>query len=281
MKKQMTFFALFFGLSFGLLNAQPACADEENIFTFTYNGMDYEVIKENKTWVDAASCAVERGGYLARINSAEEQIAVYAGVYSAGIDNSNTIAPDGGGASYVWLGGNDLAEEGAWYWDGDNNGVGDQFWQGDASGSPVNDLYSNWGTEPDNYSNQDALGLALTEWPLGSGYLGSASQWNDVDHTNALYFVVEFESVGITENSNSFIKVNIYPNPISDVLFVQTKGVVQKITIVNVVGSTRFMEEYDTDFSGELQINNLDSGVYFLTLTLEGGEVSVHKIIVK
>ena len=137
------------------------CADPANIYSFTYGDKIYEIIKENKTWADAAACAVERGGYLAQIDSQDEQNSIYSQLNSAGIDPSNTIAPDGGGASYVWLGGNDRAEEGTWIWDGDNDGEGEQFWQGDWSGTPVNGLYNNWGDEPDNWGNQDGLGLVL------------------------------------------------------------------------------------------------------------------------
>ena len=66
-------------------------------------------------------------------------------LYSAGINTNNTIAPDGGGAAYVWIGGNNITDEGTWVWDGNNDGEGIQFWEGDYNGTPVDDLYNNWG----------------------------------------------------------------------------------------------------------------------------------------
>ena len=115
---------------------------------------------------------------------------------NANIEVDNTVAPDGGGGSYVWLGGNDLAEEGTWIWDGDNDGNGTQFWQGAADGAPVGGLYNNWGNEPDDWNGQDALGLSLNGWPLGV-----AGEWNDVDETNSLYFVIEYTGiVGLEDN---------------------------------------------------------------------------------
>ena len=159
------------------------------LVTFSYNGTNYEIVKLNKNWLNAAAFAVERGGYLAEINSVEEQNEIYSQLQSASITTSSTTAPDGGGAAYVWIGGNDLSSEGRWVWDGDYDQVNEQFWQGTKSGSPVGGLYNNWGNEPDNYgSGQDALGLALTRWPYGS-----AGQWNDVSHTNSLYFVIELD----------------------------------------------------------------------------------------
>ena len=47
--------------------------DSNNIYAFTYNGDNYEIIKENLNWVDAANCALTRGGFLAEINSQQEQ----------------------------------------------------------------------------------------------------------------------------------------------------------------------------------------------------------------
>ena len=43
--------------------------------------------------------------------------------------------------------------------------------------------------------SQDGLGMALESWPWGSSdYLGSASEWNDIDLNNALYHLVEFDT---------------------------------------------------------------------------------------
>jgi len=39
-----------------------------------------------------------------------------------------------GGASYLWLGGNDLGVEGNWVWIGDNDDTFVKFWQGTVSG---------------------------------------------------------------------------------------------------------------------------------------------------
>ncbi|SNS58234.1 Lectin C-type domain-containing protein [Ekhidna lutea] len=165
------------------------CVDEGNVISFTFDGKNYEIVKETKTWRDAASCAVERGGYLAEINSLEEQNAIYSQIESSSINAASTTAPDGGNASYLWLGGNDFDTEGSWIWDGDNSGEGTPFWIGDSSGSPVDGSYTNWGNEPDNFQNsQHTLGLAITDWPLGS-----AGQWNDIDHNNNLFFIIEFD----------------------------------------------------------------------------------------
>jgi len=60
------------------------------------------------------------------------------------------------------------------------------------------------------------LGLALTEWPLGIGSLGQPGQWNDVDDSNTIYYVIEYNnSTGILENNSNNGNVSVYPNPVS------------------------------------------------------------------
>ncbi len=161
----------------------------DNISEFGFNGKNYEIIKENATWLEAQSCANERGGYLAEINSEGENNAIFSALNNADITLKSTVSEDGGGASYIWIGGNDLDDEGKWFWAHSNT----QHWEGDANGSPVNGLYNNWGTEPDNFANQDCLGIAITQWPLGSGSLGSPGQWNDLKKNNMLYYVIEYD----------------------------------------------------------------------------------------
>jgi len=198
-------------LSFQLSYGQCITDSTANVIAFTYDGKVYEIVKENLRWGEAAACALERGGTLAEIDSQAEQDTIWSALGTAGITNANTVAPDGGGASYVWIGGNDLATEGDWMWDGDNTGTSVQFWQGTSSGSAVGGLYNNWGNEPDDFQGQDGLALGLTNWPMGT-----AGQWNDVDETNSLYYVIEHpvSSNEIEDIDQSFFK--IYPNPANE-----------------------------------------------------------------
>lgn len=159
-----------------------------SVYAFSFDGTSYEIVKENKTWTDAVSFAVARGGYLSEINSEEEQNAVFLELTTkAGIvlDETNNEF----GYAAVWLGGNDLAEEGSWVWNGDNEESGVAFWIGGVDGSAVNGLYNNWGNEPDNNGDQDALCIGLEATPINS-----AGKWTDLDgNKNQLHFVIEYD----------------------------------------------------------------------------------------
>lgn len=197
----------------------PQCTPAPaNIYSFTSNGTTYDIVKENLNWIGAAACAVFKGGKLAEINSQTEQDTLFYHINLANINAANTIASDGGGASYLSIGGNDLTSEGVWVWDGDNDGNSVQFWQGTATGFPVGGLYNNWGNEPDDWNGQDCPGLAYTNWPFGV-----AGQWNDIDETNLLYYVIEYpNTTSIPENK--IYPFSIYPNPASNVFMVKVNS---------------------------------------------------------
>lgn len=179
----------------------------QNIYNFQFDGKDYAVVKEKRTFAAAAMYAVENGAHLVEINGQEEQDAIYnAIVQGANVASNYTIVMDGGGVAYVWIGATDAAEEGKWIWDGDNDGVGTNFWNGQGlagqgDGSKVGDSFVYWGgassgvsMEPDNFNNnQNAAAIALDGWPQGSGGLGRAGEWNDLSVGNTLYFVIEYK----------------------------------------------------------------------------------------
>lgn len=140
----------------------------------------YEWVNLRKTWQEAKAYAEERGYDLVSITSAREAQLVYALIASQFNPEDYAswgYAPDGGGAVYVWLGASDLEQEGMFVWES-----GEDF------------DFENWGSiEPDDYEGQDALALALEDWPVGADQpLGKAGQWNDIDHlNNMLTFIIE------------------------------------------------------------------------------------------
>jgi hypothetical protein len=276
MKKKI--FPILAGLTISCGVHSQCVTNSANIYSFDYNGDSYEVIKENLSWADAASCAVERGGILAEINSQEEQDSIFFHVNHASITGSSTIAPDGGGASYLWLGGNDLLTEGEWVWNGNNDTGYVQFWQGTSSGSAVNGLYSNWGNEPDDFGGQDALGLAFTNWPLGS-----AGQWNDVNDQNTLYYIIEYKTTPLSINEfdvNNDVKV--YPNPSTGTATIEVLNYIKvsegtQVQFFNVAGI--FVRAINLT-SNKVMVENLENGIYIIKLVQDNKDTVVAKLVV-
>ena len=175
-----------------------------------------------KIWTQAASCGVARGGYLAHIESAAENTAIFNALSSSAAGTlSQTTASDGGNGSYVWLGGNDFIKEGAWIWDGDNQGIITWFWIA-SNGSPAGSVFNRWGisslgwqSEPDNFQDQGALGFALSSWPVGASFtLGVAGMRNDVDSANRLYYLIEYDAFcSETQSSTTESECDSYTSP--------------------------------------------------------------------
>lgn len=274
MKKLLLQLAITTFLYMQVMNANAQCADPLAVQAFTYDGRSYEIIKENKSWIMAAACAVERGGHLAEINSAEEQDAVFAQIISAQIDPEDTKAPDGF-SSYVWLGGNDIEQEGKWIWNGNNDTSNTQFWQGTFSGSAIGGLYNNWGNEPDNSAwgtGQDALGLAIIDWPLGE-----AGQWNDVKHENELYYIVEYNSLMAIDKFEQHT-VEVYPNPAGSHIFINSNSDIEKLVVVNAIGQEVKNIEFAANNS-PISLDELGRGVYFIRVRFSDGREAVKKIL--
>lgn len=267
------------------------CADISNIYTFTYNGKKYEVVKEKKNWVDAAACAVERGGYLVEINDLDEQNAVYDAIINgAGVSPTYTSISNGGGIAYVWIGATDQQNEGVWLWDGNNDNIGMNFWTGQGAnglgnGSPVDSAYYNWGgtsvgvpKEPDNYNGQQhhaAIGLA--GWPAGTTNLGVAGEWNDIIGSSSLYFVIEFdESIGVGNHSiQKSGSMCFYPNPATDKITVNGERAFVSIELFNILGQRIYMGT-----NREISLASYKKGVYFIK-AFDGTEHFIGKFLLQ
>ena len=295
--KTKLIFILFALILSGSINAiGQGCAQTSNIYTFMHEGKTYLIVKEMKTWANAAACAVELGGYLAEINNSDEQEAIYDEIISgANISPNYTTVPDGGGVAYIWIGATDQAEEGKWLWDGNNDGAGINFWQGQGNagaggGHPVADAYNNWGGastgtrhEPDNYNGlQDGAAIALRGWPSGSGTLGIEGEWNDINLTNTLYFVVEKEAPSGMNDQHHGKTINIYPNPVKDLLTIKVQRsnvLIQSAIVFDLTGKEIVNCKYSDRKFVELDLGQYARGVYCVSVALNDGRVVNERIV--
>lgn len=274
------------------------CASAANIYLFTYNAKNYEVVKELKNWTDAAACAVERGGYLAQIGSLDEQNAIYNAIISgAGVSTTYTTVMDGGGIAYVWIGATDKFSEGNWNWDGNNDNSGILFWTGQGAagannGSAVIGAYINWGgtstgiiKEPDDYnSNQDAAAIALNGWPGGSGSLGIAGEWNDIALTNNLYFVIEYDSTGVGYNDQLLTPdFSMYPIPSNGSLNFDFLNYMQfseiNLEVLDIQGRNLYSLSTEAIPKINIDLRNFIPGIYLIRITTDHNFSACKKLI--
>lgn len=285
MKKTLTLLFAVMLISTAVIFAQP-CADSVNRVQFTHNGKKYHLIKQMEGYTDAQFCATELGGHLVYINDQAEQTAVYNAIVSAGISPTYTSVFDGGGKAYVWIGANDMMTEGDWRWGAGVNAP--KFWSGQGSagaggGTSVSGAYHNWGgkstsnvREPDNYSNlQDAAAICLSSWPNGV-----AGEWNDIQATNGLYYVIEYETTGIEEAIQDKNGFEIYPNPASDILFIQS-DITQKATIQIISMDGKLLKQDLLLMKKQtINISEINAGIYYLRILLESQQLFGKTLII-
>ncbi len=293
MKRSLVSLSILLFITVGFMGNTQPCADPGNIYSFTYDGTTYEVVKEMKSWEEAAACAVERGGYLVQINDQGEQDAVYdAIVNGAAVPSNYTVVPDGGGIAYVWIGATDKETEGVWLWDGNDDGTGENFWNGEGAaggggGSAVGGAFVNWGgastgtyKEPDDFgSGQDAAAIGLAGWPSGSGSLGIAGEWNDIRLTNTIYFVIEIDNTSLIEKDNNPLK--IYPNPARDQLTIQmnqTNRLIGTVSLFNIQGVQILLETNLASHKVIMNTISIPSGFYLLTIRMNNGDETMHRL---
>ncbi|OYU97361.1 MAG: hypothetical protein CFE21_03455 [Bacteroidetes bacterium B1(2017)] len=279
-------------LILGSIKLHAQCAQEANVFSFTYAGKNYEVVKEKRLWASASACAVERGGYLVEINDSNEQNAVYAGILSAGVSPTYTSIDNGGGIAYVWIGATDQTNEGTWIWNGNNDTSGINFWTGQGAnglgnGIAVNGRYFNWGgkstgtpNEPDNYApfqNHAAIGLA--GWPAGSSMLGKAGEWNDIQGSSLLYYVIEKTGATGLLDLPKQKALTLFPNPCSNTITLLGSNIPSQCAyeIYDTTGKIVLADALPS--LNQIAVEGLIKGLYFLKL--EGYETSFMKFVVE
>ena len=283
---------LIFLLAPAFLVAQT-CADTGNIYHFSYHGKKYEIVKEKKSWDSAAACAVWRGGYLAQINNQAEQDSIYFAItHGASIPSIYTTVADGGGIAYIWIGATDKHTEGTWLWDGNNDNIGNNFWNGQGAagagtGGAVGGAYNHWGgtssggaNEPDNYAGtQNAAAIGLSAWPYGV-----AGEWNDINASNNLYYIIEYDSSSVVQNINTVgdERITLYPNParnLINIIFTNSGEYIHSATLYNQAGEIVLIETYNNATNITFKTADLAAGFYYISIECSNG-VRVNKPVI-
>ena len=92
----------------------------------------------------------------------------------------------------------------------------------------------------------------------------SSANWTDIDsHTN---FNENCPVLGIEENN---VSLSIYPNPVNDILNIETDNLIEKIEILDLSGKL-----IATEFYHQINVAQLTSGIYFIkVVTSEGNSL--------
>ena len=78
------------------------------------------------------------------------------------------------------------------------------------------------------------------------------------------------EPDAIAENVAAF---NIYPNPVNDKLYIETETEIEEVVVYDVYGRRQVTETPSHQGNLSVDVTNLNSGVYFVKIVAENGEV--------
>ena len=69
------------------------------------------------------------------------------------------------------------------------------------------------------------------------------------------------------------VSFNIYPNPINDKLYIETEVKVEEVVVYDIYGRRQVVETLSRQDGLIINVTNLNSGVYFVKIKTENGEV--------
>jgi len=97
----------------------------------------------------------------------------------------------------------------------------------------------------------------------------------DEDYTQD--FVIEVKALGVDESEQGLSKINIYPNPTTGKLIIESGDLlISKIEVLDIEG--RVVSSHHLTYSPTIDISHLNSGAYFVRVTTEQGEI-VKKVV--
>ncbi len=93
--------------------------------------------------------------------------------------------------------------------------------------------------------------------------------------------VVWFNDVALGINAHSILleEVSFYPNPVSDIMYIENKVNMKEIRIINILGQEVVRMRLDNSQSYQLNTSELDRGLYILSVVGENGYVGTAKFI--
>ncbi len=137
-------------------------------------------------------------------------------------------------------------------------------------------LISTTNTTRNTVNNSDIFRLGLTEGGAQNYFNGTIDDlkiYNYALSDSQVASLYSSETLGINEiNKNS--KVNVYPNPVKDILNIKSDNKLESVDVFSLNG-----QKLMTTQQNKIDVSKLSSGVYIIKTTDKKGSVETQKII--
>ncbi len=99
------------------------------------------------------------------------------------------------------------------------------------------------------------------------------------DNSAVVFKLSDFSSTVSPVNDSIDVRINIYPNPTNDFLYVSSNSLLMQVEIMSTIGSVLIYNK-EMEHNNKIDVSNLEPGVYLSRLTTVSGIV-VNKQFVK
>lgn len=137
-------------------------------------------------------------------------------------------------------------------------------------------LWSEEGFSNDLYENTSTTYTATSD---GVYYIGFHAYSNADAH---LIFIdnICIEESEMSVNDSALSDISIYPNPVKDVLNINSVKDIDKVEIYNVSGQKLYSQSFNTDETN-IDMSSLSSGAYMVRVFLTTGAIETFKVLKK
>jgi hypothetical protein len=116
-----------------------------------------------------------------------------------------------------------------------------------------------------------AIAINIKDWRTVDNQIINLSSINR-------YMLVNVSTVGVAENTTKMNTINVYPNPSSNELTIESNSQMTLITISDLSGRLLFTSKPMSEFT-QVNTDILQSGIYILTSTSENGLIETQRFI--
>lgn len=101
------------------------------------------------------------------------------------------------------------------------------------------------------------------------------TSWTELEAESIFFVAGECDALGISDVTS--VDFDFYPNPVTDVLTIQSQVTIESIDVYNLLG--QIVLNSSTISQGKIDLSTLNSGIYLVKATFNGGHTETLKIV--
>ncbi len=103
------------------------------------------------------------------------------------------------------------------------------------------------------------------------------ANWMPLEAESIFFVAGECETLGLSDLTS--VDFDYYPNPVNEVLTIQSQVTIKSIDVYNLMG--QIVLRSSTISNGKIDLSTLNSGIYLVKATFDGGHAETLKIVKK